>query len=222
MTYLGKSLIKKHAISELLPFTKQYFFRKTNMFDHTFFYKLENEVSWHFTISPGTGQSFSIGGGGLSYLRVERILLKLRGIEIEEKAFYQFSTVKLLVNDKHKDILQKGVSTLEDITKICGDFKSIFIEEFLPGYEKYSNPKEVLALWDSLPSMGEKGNIFPDTHNYSKIIIMSKLTGDSDYPKRIQETRSFFVSEIEKGEDWMQPKLDILEKVIQYLEENEV
>ncbi|MFN3381865.1 MAG: hypothetical protein ACK41O_20585 [Runella zeae] len=222
MAYLGKTIIKKWALDELNPFFKKYGFKKVNQFDNTYFHKIEKNIVYSISLSAGTGQSFSIGGAGICFLEMEKTLINILQFnpEVNEPNFIR--TIKLGITTEKYGKMAKGVEVKDDVIEICNNFKIAFTDYYLPTFEKYSDPKNVLELWDSLPTMLSKADNFPSADNYSKIIILSKICNDKSYQKRIDETITFFQSEINKGEDWMQNKLDVFLKVVKYLEENEI
>ncbi len=211
--FIGKTKMKQWFIKELKPFVKQYKFTIGSRYGIQIVFQENEEMLCYTSITVAWSDHLSFGGAFIKYKKVEEILFQITGLEVYS------NTHTITATPVGKTAL---IEKYQDVIDLANYFKEVFPKEILPAFERYSDPKNVLELWDSLETMGDKGFIFQDSHNYSKIIILSKICNDRNYQARIDETINFFQSEIDKGEDWIQAKLDVFLKVIRYLEKNEV
>ncbi len=217
INYIGKTQIKKWLLEDLKPFLKVYGF-KINPSVNVDIIRDGEKIFLDAFMTVNSTDNISFRTAFITYKPVELILFNITNLPVYDGGS---KTLKIFPDEQYGS-LATIAKNRDDVMIIASSFKQVFIECFLPAFEKYSDPKNVLELWDSLETMAEKGLVFQDSHNYSKIIILSKMCNDEIYQRRIDETIAFFQSEINKGEDWVQTKLDVFLKVIQYLEANEI
>jgi hypothetical protein len=220
MARLGRTLIKKVFFENIKPLLKKYGFKKGKIGrggSLTSIEKTENEVLTYTMLGTHSLDEVNYGFVEIGYIRLDNIFAAALGINLGTD--YLHSSFFRCCFDIQYPMVVHSESEIKLFSdKFCQDF----VEHYLPAFEKYSDYKNVLEFWDSLISMGDKGIYFQDVHNYSKIIILSKMCNDENYQKRADETIAFFQSEIDKGEDWMQTKLDVFMKVVKYLAENNI
>lgn len=217
---LGKTQIRKWAVGYLKDFLKPYGFKILPIVGIHGIVLREKIVTKYMTFSQDSSDYFAIGSLTIRYIQVEEIMYKMTGLGIYEA---ENSSLRYWWNDeKAQRDLDGIIKSEKDIINIVENFKRYFVDFYLPTFEKYSRPENVLQLWDSLETMKDKAICFPDVHNYSKMIIFSKMANDVNYKRRINETRTFFKAEIAKGEDWISVKLDVFDKVVKYLNENKI
>lgn len=221
MAYLGKTIIKKWALEELNPFFKKYGFKKVNQFDNTNFHKIEKNIVYSISLSAGTGQSFSIGGAGICFLEMEKTLINILQFNPEVNELNFIRTIKFGVSTEKYGKMAKGVEVKDDVIEICNNFKIAFTDYYLPTFEKYSDPKNVLELWDSLDDKG-RSNHFSSPYKNIKIMILSKMCNDESYERRCQEAIDFYTMHYNNGIESAKGLIDDCYKVIKYLEENEI
>ncbi|RYU93807.1 hypothetical protein [Emticicia agri] len=221
MAYFGKTIIKKWALNELQPFLKQYGFKKVNQFDNTLFHKIENDLICSIAISAGTGQSFSVGGASICFFKVEETLLNVLNFNPEVNSLHFIRTLTIGINTNQYGILAKGVDSQNDVSEVCNSFKFAFNDYYLNAFERYSNPKNVLDLWDSLDDKG-RSNHFSSPYKNIKIIIISKICNDENYKTRCQEAIDFYTMHYNNGIESAKELINVCQKVMKYLEKNKV
>ena len=222
MGHLSRTFIKNEVNKSLKDFVKKSGYKLKSYRGELLIVKEEQKKLFTIWVSFSTYDDLMLNQAFIGYLKVEEILLNVNDLPFEYSDFPMVVTLRILGNSYSGGRLAGKLKVEEDFDEIVGNFIEAFSTYYLPTFEKYSDPKNVLELWDSLPTMRSKADNFPSPDNYSKILILSKMCNDENYQKRIDETIRFFQGEIDRGEDWMQVKLDVFLKVVKYLEENEI
>ncbi|NBB31992.1 hypothetical protein [Cellulophaga sp. BC115SP] len=217
INYIGKTQIKKWLVEDLKSFLKQYGFKITPSVNVDI-KKDDEEIIFDTFFGVSLTDDIGLSHANIRYKKVEETLFKVTGLPV-----YSIGSRTISVFSGEKfGILATLAKNRNDVTNISESFKQVFIECFLPAFEKYSDPKNVLELWDSLETSKEKGKYFQDSNNYSKILILSKMSNDLRYEQRIKESIEFYENKIRNGEEYYKEELGYCEKVIEYLANNEI
>lgn len=143
---------------------------------------------------------------------------------LTKKEVYEHCSTLMLNFDLFSETFkstQRTVKTEQDVIRITDAFKKAFVELYVPAFEKYSDPKNVLELWDSLGSVEEKNLFFPGPDKYAKILFFSKMVGDSAFEHRAQESINIYEERVKENVAYTQ-YLELCQKVIDYLRNNEI
>jgi hypothetical protein len=220
MGFLSKTFIKKELNTSLKSYVKKYGYTLQSYRGDLMVVK--EKVNKLFTIPVyfSTYDDLILSQASIGYLVVEDILFKVIGLPFEYKEYPNIPTIKIIANDYSKRLSGK-LKVEEDFDEIVGNFIEAFPTYYLPTFEKYSDPKNVLELWDSLDDKG-KSNHFSSPHKNIKIMILSKMCNDEHYERRCQEAIDFYTMHYNNGIESAKGLIDDCYKVIKYLEENEI
>jgi hypothetical protein len=210
--FIGKTKMKQWFIKEIKPFVKQYNFSIGPRYGIQIIFQENEKMLCYTSITVGWSDHLSFGGAFIRYKKVEDILFQITGLGVYENThtITAVSVGKTALIEKHQDVID-----------LANYFEEVFPNEILPAFEKYSDPKNVLELWDSLDEEGRTNHFF-DPYNYTKILILSKLINEDKYENRKIETLELYEKLKATGKHYHLDKLENLEKVIRYIEENEI
>lgn len=217
INYIGKTQIKKWLVEDLKPFLKVYGFN-INPSVNVDIIRDGEKIFLDAFMTVNSTDNISFRTAFITYKPVELILFNITNLPVYDGGS---KTLKIFPDEKYGS-LATIAKNRDDVMIIASSFKQVFIECFLPAFEKYSDPKNVLELWDSLETSKEKGKYFQDSNNYSKILILSKMSNDLRYEQRIKESIEFYENKIRNGEEYYKEELGYCEKVIEYLANNEI
>lgn len=103
------------------------------------------------------------------FIKVEELISNFVDFRVN---YYKEASPTFYIPASPKPIYNE-VFNSEDIEVLCANFKEQFLTYYLPELNRYSDPLEVLKLWDSLDFKG-RSNTFQDPHKYSKMLILAK------------------------------------------------
>ncbi len=209
--------IKKYLQIDLGDFLKKYNFKARRISGDIFFSRKENELGYSFFAQVLSSGSLSLHTASMCYYKVERIIAKMANYEMIEYEQHPYLTTLRLFYPQTSTIVESE----DDFYRIINEFEISFTDYYLPTFEKYSNPKNVLELWDSLDDKG-KSNHFSSPHKNIKIMILSKMCNDESYERRCQEAIDFYTMHYNNGIESAKGLIDDCYKIIKYLEENEI
>lgn len=219
-TMYSQGVIRKWLKEELKDFLKEHNYKFAPVHG---IYGLVQRNEWSVNISEISQNSsgyLSLRNPLISFKKVEDLMYKIT----QEEVFAHDSTTISICTQELSDAIENSgfhIKSQEDVKIAAEVFKKNFVELYLPAYQKYSNLENVLALWDSLPTLEWKNAWFLGPEKYIKIIIISKLCNDSRYASRCDEYLEYYKSLIKKGENYYQ-ELKWCEEVIDYLSKNEI
>jgi hypothetical protein len=220
MKRFGKTVVKNWFVDELKDFIKSINFKIGNDSGHKAF--IQNTDYW--LLSCYIEASYDIKGNELvDTLYFSNAIVRIHKVEtllgkiIGDSSYVEAGKTFSLITPKQFGEKLMRIEKKEDVQQLAKIFKKVFSEYFLPAFERYSDPKNVLELWDSLETSKEKGRYFQDSNNYSKIIILSKISNDLRYEQRVQEAIEFYENKIKNGEEYYREELSYCKKVIDYL-----
>lgn len=222
MENLGKTFIKKISIPLLTQILKPYDFKVEIRRGEPVIYKKTDNLLFTVAMQVTSWDELTLNIGRIGYLETEYLLSHITGeplIPIEE--YPAICTLYIHPPPIISKKIAKKVSSQEEIEELIENFSTAFKEFYLPAFEKYSSPKEVLALWDSLDDKG-RSDYFFSPYKHIKMIILSKMCKDLDYSKRCEDAYAFYKGHFENGVSGAEILMKDCEKVIKYLEENEV
>ena len=179
--------IKKYLQIDLGNFLKKYNFKARRIGGDIFFSKKENEMGYSFFAQVLSNGSLSLHAASMCYYEVERILATMANYEMIEYEAHPYLTTLRLFYPQTSTIVESE----DDFYRIITEFEISFTDYYLPTFEKYSDPKNILELWDSLDDKG-KSNHFSSPYKNIKIIILSKMCNDENYKRRCQEALDFY------------------------------
>ena len=218
MTYIGKTMLKKWLIDGIMPIIRPLKYKVVPRFGTTIIQKENDDFLYYLYISTNKWDYIGYSPfGNISIKKVGDTFSKV----INDKDLEDGSLVLKLMPNYEYGTYGKEISSKEEINDILESFKKIFLEYYLPAFERYSDPKNVLELWDSLDEEGRTNHFF-DPYNYTKILILSKLINEDKYENRKIETLELYEKLKATGKHYHLDKLENLEKVIRYIEENEI
>ncbi|MFC3363293.1 hypothetical protein ACFOG5_08930 [Pedobacter fastidiosus] len=154
--------------------------------------------------------------------------------EITKLGVYEAENETISINTEEIkgvfDLVQDTITQEEQIVSLCENFKRYFVDLYLPAFEKYSKPENVLQLWDSLDTLEKKTSYFPGPDKYIKILIFSKMCNEPQFEDRCRESISRYEtilnSEETQNNEMLKTgyteDLENCKKVIEYLRVNEV
>jgi hypothetical protein len=214
MSYIGKTELKKWFAEEMKPFFKKHSFQyKSGVNVDT---RQETDrcifITWFQVDSLDTIAMYL---PQIRYKQVENILY-----EITAKDVYKYSDT-LRIN-RLPGLEQGKIKSRETLNTLAGTFKRVFEQEYLPAFAHYHDPYQALKLWDSLKTPLEKGKYFADSNNHCKILIISKMARDKKYQDRVQQSLAHYNTLIANGEEFFKEELANCQRVISYLEENQL
>jgi hypothetical protein len=232
---IGASNIRKILNAELKDFLKSYGFNIGPILGNHGIIKREQEIIKIIEILQRSPDYIAIGHYPLiRFNQVSDIMFKITNLETYQ---VENPTIGITSDEKIRYALEEksgkgSLQSVEEIKPLADLFKKHFVELYLPAFEKYSNPVNVLELFDKL-NLGERSSMFNDPCYQMKIIILSKMINDSDYSKRCEEGLEFanfwlnqYTEEQKIEKPWKyKESLNILkwtEEVIDYLEKNEI
>lgn len=218
MAFIGKTTLKKWLIERIKPIIKSYEYKVVTRFGTTVIQKENDDFLYYFYISTNKWDYIGYSPfGNICIKKVGNIFLEI----IKNKDLGDGSLgIKVIPNFEYGPY-GKEVSSQDEINDIVESFKRVFLEYYLPAFERYSDPKNVLEFWDSLNDEGKLKHFF-DSYNRVKIIILSKMCNDESYERRCQEAIDFYTMHYNNGIESAKGLIDDCYKVIKYLEENEV
>lgn len=79
---------------------------------------------------------------------------------------------------------QRTIKTEQDVLEVVEIFKQTFVDLHLPALKKFSDPQNVLELWDSLETTEQRNNYMPGPDKYTKILFFSKMVNDARIEER--------------------------------------
>ncbi len=210
--FIGKTKMKQWFIKEIKPFVKQYNFSIGPRYGIQIIFQENEKMLCYTSITVGWSDHLSFGGAFIRYKKVEDILFQITGLGVYENThtITAVSVGKTALIEKHQDVID-----------LANYFEEVFPNEILPAFERYSDPKNVLELWDSLDDEGKLKHFF-DPYKNCKILILSKMCNDPKFPQRCVDEYNFYKKHYESGLLSAKVLMDDCEKVIQYLEENEI
>ncbi|MEA5425216.1 hypothetical protein [Arcicella lustrica] len=216
----SEGVIRNWLKEELKDFLKEHNYKFASI--HGIYGLVQrNELTANIsTISQDSSGYLSLRNPLISFKKVEDLIFKIT----QEEVFAHDSTTVSICTQKISDVIENSsfiINSQEDVKIAAEVFKKNFVELYLPAYEKYSNLENVLALWDSLPTLEWKNAWFNGPEKYIKIIIISKLCHDTRYSSRCEEYLEYYKSLIKNGKDYYQ-ELKWCEEVIDYLSKNEI
>ena len=214
--FIGKVQIKKWLIAELKPFLKKegYSIKSSvNVEIETTTERILNFTGWQVH----SDDSVAFGAGRIRIKKVEDILYSITALEM-----YKLITPTISILIPSNVETKKVITCREDIEEIAGTFKTVFQKIYLPRFKHYSEPKNILSLWDVLETDKERGKVFQDSNNISKILIISRMVNDSFYRRRVEEGLDNYQRRIDNGEKYFEEELSNCRKVIGYLNANEI
>jgi len=209
--------IKKYLQIDLGNFLKKYNFKARRIGGDIFFSKKENEMGYSFFAQVLSNGSLSLHAASMCYYEVERIIATMANYEMIEYEAHPYLTTLRLFYPQTSTIVESE----DDFYRIITEFEISFTDYYLPTFEKYSDPKNILELWDSLDDK-INSNQFPSPLNLVKIMILSKMSKEDKYEQRCQEAIDYYQFKIASGKIAWKEELEICYKVIKYLSENEV
>ncbi len=215
-SYIGKTQIKKWLIEDLKSFLKQYGFKITPSVNVDIIKENDKIVSDAF-ITVDSMDNIRFRTAFVTYRSIEQILFNITNLPVYDGGS---KTLKIFPYEKYGS-LAIIAKNRDDVRSISEIFKKVFLECFLPAFERYSDPKNVLELWDSLDEEG-KTNHFFDPYKNCKILILSKISNDPKFPQRCIEEYNFYKKHYDSGLLSAKVLMDDCERVIRYLEKNEL
>lgn len=216
----SEGVIRKWLKEELKDFLKEHNYKFAPVHG---IYGLVQRNEWSVNISKISQDSsgyLSLRNPLISFKKVEDLIFKIT----QEEVFAHDSTTVSICTQKISDVIENSsfiINSQEDVKIAAEVFKKNFVELYLPAYQKYSNLENVLALWDSLPTLEWKNAWFLGPEKHIKIIIISKLCHDARYASRCDEYLEFYRTLIRNGEN-LSKELKWCEEVINYLSKNEI
>jgi len=219
-TMYSQGVIRKWLKEELKDFLKEHNYKFAPIYGA---YGLIQRNEGSVNISYFTQKSnnyLTLSSPVISFKKVQDLMFKITN----KKVFSEDSSTLYICTQEIIDALEKThfiIKSQEDVKIVAEVFKKNFVELYLPAYEKYSTLENVLALWDSLPTLEWKNAWFNGPEKYIKIIIISKLCHDPRYASRCEEYLEYYKSLIKNGKDYYQ-ELKWCEEVIDYLSKNEI
>ncbi len=216
----SEGVIRKWLKEELKDFLKEQSYKFAPVHG---IYGLVQRNEWSVNISEISQNSsgyLSLRNPLISFKKVEDLMFKIT----KEEVFAHDSTTISICTQELSDAIENSgfhIKSQEDVKIAAEVFKKNFVELYLPAYQKYSDLENVLALWDSLPTLEWKNAWFNGPEKYIKIIIISKLCHDPRYASRCEEYLEYYKSLIKNGKDYYQI-LKWCEEVIDYLSKNEI
>ncbi len=219
-TMYSQGVIRKWLKEELKDFLKEHNYKFAPIYGA---YGLVQKNEGTVNISYFTQKSnnyLRLSCPIISFKKVEDLMFKITN----EGIFTEDSTTISICTQEIIDALEKThfiIKSQEDVKIAAEVFKKNFVELYLPAYQKYSNLENVLALWDSLPTLEWKNAWFLGPEKHIKIIIISKLCHDARYASRCDEYLEFYRTLIRNGEN-LSKELKWCEEVIDYLSKNEI
>lgn len=221
MGHLSRTFIKNEVNKSLKAFVKKSGYKLKSYRGELLIVKEEQKKLFTIWVSFSTYDDLMLNQAFIGYLKVEEILLKVNGLPFEYSDFPMVVTLRILGNSYSGGRLAGKLKVEEDFDEIVGNFMEAFPKYYLPTFEKYSDPKNVLELWDSLDDKG-KSNHFSSPHKNIKIMILSKMCNDESYERRCQEAIDFYTMHYNNGIESAKGLIDDCYKIIKYLEENEI
>jgi hypothetical protein len=212
---IGKTQIRKWLAKEINPIINQYGFKLVPFTGIYGIVKKEDSIK-SMLISQDSNDFLGIIRPEIRFNIIEDLMFKITGMEIYRQLNPTLSLALEEISNKEK-LLQNIITSEEDVKEISEKFKKYFPELFLPKLIEYSDPTNVLELWDSLMTIEDKNNIFPDTNNYIKILILSKFMEELKYDQRIDESLKYYTELKMTGKSYYQNNLSYCEKIIEYL-----
>lgn len=224
MKRFGKTVIKNWFINEVKDFIKSIDFKIGNDSGHRAF--TQNSDYW--LLSCYIEASYNIKNNTLiDTLSFSNVIIRIHKVEnllgkiINNSSYNEAGkTFSIFPNEEFGETFI-GIEKQEDTKKMGETFKKVFLECFLPAFEKYSNPKNVLELWDGLDDEGKLKHFF-DPYKNCKILILSKMCNDPKFSQRCEEEYNFYKKHYDNGLLSAKVLMDDCEKVIKYLENNEI
>lgn len=212
--FIGKTKMKQWFVKQIKPFIKQHEFSiRPRSGVPTIFLERDN-IDYFIYIMVAWDDHLSFSAASISHNKVEELLYQITKLEVYNK---NSDTLRVCFDKEKTAVIYKQ----EDVIEFSEIFKKNFLEYFLPAFEKYSDPKNVLELWDSLDDEGKLKHFF-DPYKNCKILILSKMCNDPKFPQRCVDEYNFYKKHYESGLLSAKVLMDDCEKVIKYLEENEI
>lgn len=218
MTYIGKTTLKKWFVDVTRPIFKPFGFKVASRFGTTVIQKESNDYLYYLYISTNKWDYIGYSPfGNINIKKVGNVFTRI----IENQELGDGSLVLKLIPNFEYGIDGKEINSRDGINDISESFKRVFPEYYIPAFERYSDPKNVLELWDGLDDEGKLKHFF-DPYKNCKILILSKMCNDPKFPQRCVDEYNFYKKHYESGLLSAKVLMDDCEKVIKYLEENEV
>jgi len=219
---MTKSEIKNSLVNNLKKFLNEYGFEAKNIIDiegREGAQKWINNILYYFGFSIDSDGSTAISYPVLRYETVEQIMFKVTGdSQSLGKRTLQVQSKEVMENYYNN---QKTIKSESDVVQLADNFKKYFVELYLPAFEKYSDPKNVLELWDSLEGVKERNDFFPGPDKYIRVLIISKMCKEQAYFERCKNSLNIYKQKVADGNDYKQ-ELQWCEDTIKYLAENEL
>jgi hypothetical protein len=153
-------------------------------------------------------------------IRVHKVELILGQI-IGDTAYAEASKTLYVYPSQKYGITQRQIILQDDIEPLSNTFRQVFEYEYLPAFEQFKDPWQILAFWDSLDEEGKSNHFFSPYKN-CKVLILSKMCDDPDFENRCVDAFDFYKKHYEDGLISAKVLMDDCGKVIDYLNQHRI
>jgi hypothetical protein len=137
--YIGKVQIRKWLLPELKLIVKANSY-KVNSSVNVDVQREQNGLLYSTFWQFASDDSLRFASGRIRVEKVEEILLSITGLEV----YNNTSTVG--VHAPAFDRTKKIITSQQDVIEIASTFKQVFEEVYLPGFERFYNPKKYIGF----------------------------------------------------------------------------
>lgn len=216
---IGKMQIKKLMLNDLKSFVKPYGYKLGKSGGLDAILVEDDELIKDITIMIYSEGLLSFSFPSIRYKHIEENLLM-----ITNNTEYNGSITLELKTD---DILlacgktQRTIKTEQDVLEVVEIFKQTFVDLHLPALKKFSDPQNVLELWDSLETTEQRNNYMPGPDKYTKILFFSKMVNDARFEERCRTSLETY-SNLASNKAAYIPYLKLCEDAIEFLKTNDM
>lgn len=219
MIMIGKMQIKKLMFNDLKAFTKPYGYKLGKSSGLDAILVEDDELIKDITIMIYSEGLLSFSFPFIRYKLIEENLLK-----ITNNSEYEGSVTIELKTDSIMEAFrttQRTIKTEQDVLEVVEIFKQTFVDLHLPALKKFSDPQNVLELWDSLETTEQKNNYMPGGDKYTKILFFSKMVNDPRFEERCRTSLETYANLASNKAVYI-PYLKLCENAIEFLKTNDM